>query len=33
MVHGEVLFGVTMEEEGVSRIVSLNLEQAAAHAH
>jgi chromosome segregation protein len=32
MVHGEVLFGVTMEEEGVSRIVSLNLEQAASHA-
>jgi chromosome segregation protein len=33
MVHGEVLFGVTMEEEGVSRVVSLNLEQAATHAH
>jgi chromosome segregation ATPase len=23
---------VTMEEEGVSRVVSLNLEQASAHA-
>ncbi|MEE9519910.1 MAG: AAA family ATPase, partial [bacterium] len=33
MVQGEVLCGVTMEEEGVSRVVSLNLEQASAHAH
>ena len=32
MVQGEVLCGVTMEEEGVSRVVSLNLEQASAHA-
>ncbi|MFQ6672759.1 MAG: AAA family ATPase, partial [Candidatus Tectimicrobiota bacterium] len=32
MVHGQVLYGMTMEEEGVSRIVSLNLEQASAHA-
>jgi chromosome segregation protein len=33
MVQGDILYGITMEEEGVSRMVSLNLEQASAHAH
>lgn len=32
MIQGDVLYGVTMGEEGVSRMVSLNLEQAQVHA-